>query len=66
LPAAVNSYAGMSKKDKAAAVAMNKWVKMVDDYWKQEPTGMGIGRVQLVVIENDTDIAEHTPQLRRQ
>jgi phosphatidylserine/phosphatidylglycerophosphate/cardiolipin synthase-like enzyme len=50
LPAAINSYAGLSKKDKAAAVALDRWVKLVDGYWKQEPTGLGVVRVHSKVI----------------
>lgn len=50
LPAAVNPYPGMAKKDKDAAAAMNKWVARVDDYWRQEPTGLGMVRVHSKVI----------------
>ncbi|MGA2617281.1 MAG: phospholipase D-like domain-containing protein [Thermoguttaceae bacterium] len=53
LPAAVNAYPGLSKKDKQAAQAMNDWVKAVKDYWQQEPTGLGMVRVHSKVILMD-------------
>ncbi len=50
LPAAVNPYPGMSTKDKAAAAALGKWVKLVQAYWRAEPTGLGVVRVHSKLI----------------
>ena len=51
LPAAVKMPSGTAaKKDKAAAAALKKWVKKVDDYWRQEPSGLGVVRVHSKVI----------------
>jgi phosphatidylserine/phosphatidylglycerophosphate/cardiolipin synthase-like enzyme len=55
LPAAVNAPSGPNAKakDKAAAAALQKWVKMVDDYWQTEPGGLGMVRVHSKVIVVD-------------
>jgi len=50
LPAAVNPYASIEAKDKAAARAMNEWVKKVRKYWREEPTGLGMVRVHSKVV----------------
>jgi hypothetical protein len=42
LPGAVATSAALAKKDKAAAAALDAWVKLVNDYWRQEPTGLGM------------------------
>jgi hypothetical protein len=50
LPAAVSAPPTAKAKDKAAAAALQKWVKMVNDYWQSEPTGLGMVRVHSKVI----------------
>jgi hypothetical protein len=46
LPAAVSAPPSAKAKDKVAAAALQKWVKLVDDYWQQEPSGLGMVRPQ--------------------
>jgi phosphatidylserine/phosphatidylglycerophosphate/cardiolipin synthase-like enzyme len=53
LPGAVATSATVAKKDKEAAAALAKWVKLVEDYWQQEPTGLGMVRVHSKVIVVD-------------
>jgi phosphatidylserine/phosphatidylglycerophosphate/cardiolipin synthase-like enzyme len=53
LPAAVSAPNQAKAKDKAAAQAMAEWVKRVNDYWQQEPTGLGMVRVHSKVIVID-------------
>jgi hypothetical protein len=50
LPGAVKAPASAKAKDKAAAAALQKWVKLVSDYWQEEPTGLGMVRVHSKVI----------------
>lgn len=50
LPAAIPSVAGLSKKDKAAAAALAKWVKLVGNYWQSETSGLGVVRVHSKII----------------
>jgi PLD-like domain len=50
LPAAVSAPPTAKAKDKAAAAALQKWGKMVNDYWQSEPTGLGMVRVHSKVI----------------
>jgi phosphatidylserine/phosphatidylglycerophosphate/cardiolipin synthase-like enzyme len=53
LPAAVNAPPTAIAKDKAAAAALQKWVKMVNSYWQQEPNGLGMVRIHSKVIVVD-------------
>lgn len=53
LPAAIKVPASAQQKDKAAAAALQKWVKKVDDYWQEEPSGLGVVRVHSKVIVVD-------------
>jgi phosphatidylserine/phosphatidylglycerophosphate/cardiolipin synthase-like enzyme len=50
LPGAVATSAALAKKDKAAAAALDAWVKLVNDYWRQESTGLGMVRVHSKTI----------------
>ena len=53
LPGAIATSAAMEKKDKEAAAAIRAWVKLVNDYWRQEPTGLGMVRVHSKTIVVD-------------
>ena len=53
LPGAVKAPDGAKAKDKAAAAALQKWVKLVSDYWQEEPSGLGMVRVHSKVIVVD-------------
>ncbi len=53
LPGAVNAPSSAKAKDKAAAAALQKWVKLVSDYWQTEPSGLGMVRVHSKVIVVD-------------
>jgi phosphatidylserine/phosphatidylglycerophosphate/cardiolipin synthase-like enzyme len=53
LPAAINVSKSLDDKDKKAAAALRKWVSMVDKYWKEEPTGLGVVRVHSKMIVVD-------------
>jgi hypothetical protein len=50
LPGAINVGGALEKKDRDAAKALNDWVRLVSDYWKTEPTGLGMVRVHSKVI----------------
>lgn len=50
LPSAIDVSSSLSEKDKAAADALDKWVKLVEDYWQTEPTGLGVVRVHSKVV----------------
>jgi phosphatidylserine/phosphatidylglycerophosphate/cardiolipin synthase-like enzyme len=53
LPAAISVPSGGKKKDKEAVAALQKWVKMVNDYWQSETGGLGMVRVHSKVIVVD-------------
>jgi hypothetical protein len=53
LPGAVATSDALAKKDTEAADALAKWVKLVNDYWKTEPTGLGMVRVHSKCIVVD-------------
>jgi len=53
LPAAINVSKSLDEKNKKAAAALRKWVSMVEEYWKQEPTGLGVVRVHSKIIVVD-------------
>jgi len=53
LPAAISVPSGGKKKDKDAVAALQKWVKMVNDYWQSETGGLGMVRVHSKVIVVD-------------
>lgn len=53
LPAAISAPPSATAKDKVAAAALQQWVKLVDDYWQQEPSGLGMVRVHSKVIVVD-------------
>jgi|SRR5579871_4990883 len=50
LPGAIEASKSLAKKDQQAADALNTWVKLVSNYWKTEPTGLGMVRVHSKVI----------------
>ncbi|HUI21588.1 MAG TPA: phospholipase D-like domain-containing protein [Methylocella sp.] len=50
MPAAVKAPSTATAKDKAAAAALAKWVKMVNNYWRQEPSGLGMVRVHSKIV----------------
>ena len=53
LPGAVATSSTLAKKDKVAAAALEKWVKLVHDYWQKEPSGLGMVRVHSKVVVVD-------------
>jgi phosphatidylserine/phosphatidylglycerophosphate/cardiolipin synthase-like enzyme len=53
LPAAINVSKSLDEKNKKAAAALRKWVSMVDKYWKEEPSGLGVVRVHSKMIVVD-------------
>jgi phosphatidylserine/phosphatidylglycerophosphate/cardiolipin synthase-like enzyme len=53
LPGAVATSAALAKKDKVAAEALAKWVKLVNNYWMPEPTGLGMVRVHSKTVVVD-------------
>jgi phosphatidylserine/phosphatidylglycerophosphate/cardiolipin synthase-like enzyme len=53
LPGAVATSPTLAKKDAQAAAALAKWVKLVNDYWQEEPTGLGMVRVHSKVVVVD-------------
>ncbi|WP_426424175.1 phospholipase D-like domain-containing protein [Bradyrhizobium genosp. A] len=53
LPAAVRAPSAATAKDKKAAAALQDWVKLVSDYWQEEPSGLGMVRVHSKVIVVD-------------
>jgi phosphatidylserine/phosphatidylglycerophosphate/cardiolipin synthase-like enzyme len=53
LPGAVAAPKALGQKDKAAADALAGWVRLVNDYWQEEPTGLGMVRVHSKTIVVD-------------
>ena len=53
LPAAISVTKDPKKKNSPATKALKKWVEMVQKYWKQEPTGLGVVRVHSKMIVVD-------------
>ena len=53
LPAAIGSSKALHEKDKAAAQALDRWIKQIENYWRTEPSGLGVVRVHSKIIVVD-------------
>ncbi len=53
LPGAIRAPASLAKKDRVAANALDDWVKLVGNYWREEPSGLDMVRVHSKVIVVD-------------